>query len=513
MGFPVESYGILQLNNRKDIAEATLSSATPITLITAASVLICPCFAIEPERPRASQAAPVANSSAKEPSADTREATPSEEARREAFARVREIYGSDLAAANTPTRKSDLAVELSRQADETTNPIDKWVLLTESLRLATDAGDAATAIPLIERIGAEYAVDRCATRLEALSRLVPKATSGQAAEVARHCLDFAWEREAASDTELAGRAVLLASAAAKKAKNSDLMAEVSRLAQKQKERQKVDKEIQPLLSKLAESPDDADLCLELGELLCFRASRWAEGLPLLQKGSDRQLAAIARLELSPPESPADHVRVGDAWWEWAESQRGATRTAAQAVAARHYSSALNQAEGLERARLEKRINAVAAISGGTGETAPLAMLPEVEVVGALNGVSKNGTFNGKAFTCGGKKFPASIFTHPSDNATAKIAFRPPAGVRRIRGHAGVFSIDGTPAGQQPGSPIVMSVVADGEVVWTSPQFTKRDQSVAFDVELRGCARLELHTTSQGSANTSWGAWLDPVLVK
>lgn len=495
------------------IAEVSLNRFTLIAVITAASSLVCPCFAIEPGSRLASQAAPVGNTNAKQRSSDTRAAVPSEEARREAIARVREIYGSDLTAANTPPRKSDLAVELSRQADETANPVDKWVLLTESLRLATDAGDVATAFPLIDRIGSEYAVDRGAARLEALSRLIPKVAPAQAAQVARYCLDFAWEREAAADSELAGRAALLANAAAKKSKNSDLVAEVSRLAQKQKERQKADKEIQPLLSKLAGSPDDADLCLEAGELLCFRASRWAEGLPLLQKGSDRQLAVIARLELAPQEAPADHVRVGDAWWEWAESQRGPKKTVGQAVATRHYSAALNQAEGLERARLEKRINAAAAGSGGTGETSPLAMLPEVEVVGASNGVSKNGTFNGKSFTCGGKKFPASIFTHPSDNATAKIAFRPPAGVRRLRGHAGVFSIDGIPAGQQPGSPVVMSVVADGEVVWTSPQFTKRDQSVAFDVELRGCSRLELRTTSLGACNTSWGAWLDPVLVK
>jgi hypothetical protein len=446
-------------------------------------------------------------------STPTRSPVPSKEASESSYTKVKEIYGSELAAATSPKSKSALARQFAGQADATDDTADRWVLLSEALRLATDAGDAATAIPLIDRIPAEYAVEARASRLEALSRLVAKVVPAETADVARRCLDIAREISASDARDLATRADSLATAAAKKSRNADLVAEALRLSAKHKERQKIDKELQSILTKLNAAPDDPELRLEAGQLLFFRAGRWKEGLPLLEKGSDPQLAAIARLELAAQPSSEDHVRLGDAWWEWAEPQKSAVKVAAQMAAVRHYSSALPETDGLEKARLEKRLNTAAATSGGTGEAAPLALLPEIDVVGAQNGMSKNGTFNGKPFTCRGKKYPTAVFTHPSDKGTAKISFRVPAGVRRLRGTAGIFSLDGTPPAQQPGSPIVMSIVADGEVLWTSPQLTAREQSVAFDVDIAGCVRLELHTTSVGAANTSWGAWLDPVLVK
>lgn len=271
---------------------------------------------------------------------DTRLAMPSEAARREAIARVHEIYREEFSGAATAMRRRELAVDLVSQADSTENPADRWALLVEALRLASDAGDATTAISLMERFSAEYVVDRASTRLEALSRLLPKVAPAQIEELRRYCLDLAQELDSAENSELSARALALASAAVKKTKNTDLLAEASRMALKQRERQKIDKEIKPLLAKLAATPDDAELCLEVGQLLCFRAGRWPEGLELLVKGSDRRLASIARLELAAPQASAEHVRLGGAWWDWSEIQKASTKAAAQSVAARHYSSAV-----------------------------------------------------------------------------------------------------------------------------------------------------------------------------
>jgi hypothetical protein len=478
------------------------------------SLLLCSQLAgAQSNRPMMEQATQPSPDPATAKPLDKRTPVPTATARAESLARVKDIYAGDFATAGTAARKSEFAGQLAAQADATKDPADRWALLTEALRLATDAGDAATAIPLIDRIPTEYAVERDESRLEALARLAARIAPSQSADLARRCLDLARELEKSADPEHVTRALTLAAAAAKKARNNDLAAEAARLSARQKDRQKVDKELEPILAKLASNPNDAELCLEAGRLLCFRAGRWDEGLPILQKGADKQLSTIAQMELTTPKSAADHLRAGDAWWDWADAQKPVAKTAAQAAAVRHYAAALAEVEGLDRARLEKRINAAVAASGGTGETLPLAAVPSVEVVGAENGMSKDGTFNGKPFTCRGKKHPSSIFTHPTDNATATIAFRLPAGVRRVRGAAGVFSLTDTPPTQQPGSPIVMRILADGEVLWTSRQLTQRDQSVPFDVELRGCTKLELHTTSQGSANTSWGAWLDPLLVK
>ena len=480
-------------------------------LVVAAVVALLPWHAYaDPDRPPVGQAQAISPAST---NPDMRKPIPPEELRQASLVRIREIFADDYASATLPAQKRELAIRLLRQADETKDSSDRWVLLAEALRLATDVGDVATATTLIDRIPTEYAVERNASRLEWLSRLAAKVAPAQAIDLARKCLDFARSLDDAENQEQAAKAIVLGSALAKKAKDIATIAEAQRLSAKQKERQKVSKELEPILFKLASDPNASDVNLEAGKLLCLRAGRWAEGLPLLKKGSDPQLARIADMELAPPSSARDRVQAGDAWWDWAESQKGVFKSAAQAVAAKHYSTALPSTEGLDRARLEKRINTTAAVGGGTGETIVLALLREIEVTGVANGFSKNGTFNGQPFMCRGSKYPSAIFTHPSDKSTAKIVFRIPAGARRLRGIAGVFSLDNTPAGQQPGSPIVMAAVADGEVVWNSPQFTRRDQLVAFDLDIRGVVQLELHTTSIGAATTSWGAWLDPVLVK
>ncbi len=447
------------------------------------------------------------------PPADKRAPVPDQAARNAALAKVKEIYADDFAGAGSPSRKSELAAQLATQADATKDNTDRWVLLVEALRLATDAGDTATALPLIDRIPFEYAVERDASRLEALSKLATKVSAAQSSELSRRCLDLAQELDERANTDVAARILAIARAAAQKARNADLAAEAARLTAKQKERQKVEKDLEPLLEKLATNPDDADLCLEVGQILCFRAGRWVQGLKILQTGSDPTLSKLARAELSSPTTTLDLIRLGDGWWDWAESQKAPVKLVAQTAAVRHYTTALAGVEGLDRARLEKRIQSAVAASGGTGELMPLVKVPSIEIANAENGNTKDGTFLGKAFTCGGKKYPVSVFTHPPDQSTAKISFRVPAGVRRLRGAAGVFSLPDTPPAQQPGSPVVMRILADGEVVWTSPQLTKRDQSAPFDVVLRGTVRLELQTTSLGSASGSWAAWLDPMLVK
>ena len=388
-------------------------------LVVAAVVALLPWHAYaDPDRPPVGQAQAISPAST---NPDMRKPIPPEELRQASLVRIREIFADDYASATLPAQKRELAIRLLRQADETKDSSDRWVLLAEALRLATDVGDVATATTLIDRIPTEYAVERNASRLEWLSRLAAKVAPAQATDLARKCLDFARSLDDAENQEQAAKAIVLGSALAKKAKDIATIAEAQRLSAKQKERQKVSKELEPILFKLASDPNASDVNLEAGKLLCLRAGRWAEGLPLLKKGSDPQLARIADMELAPPSSARDRVQAGDAW--------------------------------------------------------------------------------------------SAIFTHPSDKSTAKIVFRIPAGARRLRGIAGVFSLDNTPAGQQPGSPIVMAAVADGEVVWNSPQFTRRDQLVAFDLDIRGVVQLELHTTSIGAATTSWGAWLDPVLVK
>lgn len=450
---------------------------------------------------------------AKPQPADTRTPAPSPEARRASLARVKEIFADDYAAAGLPAKKAEFAKRLADQAIQTQDAADRWALLTESLRMATDSGDVATALPLIDRIPTEFAVERHASRLDALTRLGTKAAGPAHDEVAAAVLDLARDADKAGDEEVAAKAITLASGIARKTKNTGLLADATRLQQKSKERQKVAKELAPLLEKVAASPADPEANLEAGRALCLKAERWDEGLPLLAKGSDAALARLAAAERSNPTAPADLIRLADGWWDWADGQKPPWKLPAQTRAASTYGRVVNDLQGLDKARVEKRIASVAAAGGGTGQTMFLADLQEADVKGVVNNFfSKNGTL-GRPFEVGGRQYPKAVMALPDSHASSIVGYRLPAGVVRVRGRVGVFTPEHAKPNDQPAAPLGFQVVADGDVVWSSPPLKKRDDTATFDVAIRNAAKLELRTICTGHNNNGWGAWLDPEIVK
>ena len=438
---------------------------------------------------------------------------PDDGAGRKSLERVRDIFSGDYAAATTTQKKSDLAKRLAEQVAATDDPVDRWTLLSEALRLATDGGDAATALPIIDRIPSEFEVERNASRLEALSRLAGKSTPVNAGDVGEAVLNVARDAEKAGNDDLAAKAITLGISLARKAKNADVLADATRLQQLAKERQRLGRELDPLLKKLADDPGNPELNLDAGRLLCLKADRWNEGLPLLAKGSDAALVRLARNEAREPTSANNVIMLADGWWDWAEGQKAPWKLLAQSHAAELYGRVANDLQGLDRARVEKRISQVAAAGGGTGETTFLADIPEAEVKGVTNNYfSKNGTL-GTSFTVSGKQFPKAIMALPDANSTSTVAYRLPAGVVRARGRVGIFTPPHAKPADQPAAPLAFQLVADGEVAWSSPPLKKRDDTAAFDVAIRNASKLELRTICTGHNNNGWGAWLDPEIVK
>ena len=445
---------------------------------------------------------------------DTRILMPSEEALLGSKGRVKHVFADDYTTASTPSKKIALAKRFVDHAASTNDFADRWILLSEGLRLATEVGDTALALQLIDRIPAEFAVDRFGWRFEALGRLVRKAVSPASnEEVAAACLALACEADEAGEDQIVAKATSLAASIARTTKNAGLVADAARLQQKSKERQKILKELEPLLAKVQQSPADPEVNFEAGRALCLKGGRWSEGLPLLAKGSDPILARIAAAEITGPTAATEIIRMADGWWDWAEGQKPPWKLAAQTRAVFLYSRVMNDIEGLNKARVENRMGRVAAAGGGTGQTMFLADLQEAEVKGVVNNFfSKNGTL-GTAFTVSGKPCPNSIMALPDSNATSVVTYRLPAGVVRARGRVGIFTPSHAKPTDQPAAPIAFQLVADGEVVWSSLPLKKRDDTATFDVAIRNAATLQLRTTCTGHSNNNWAAWLDPVIVK
>lgn len=287
---------------------------------------------------------------------------------------MREVFADEFAAASTPDAKTALAGQLTAEADRSQNTTERWALRSEALRLVSEAGDVPAALSLIETLAAEFEAIGPGEELDAMLTLATKAPLNQLSPVLRGILEKAREVIDTGDEQSVGKALITVAGLARKAKDQALIAEVLELQAAARERAKERKLVQSMEEKLANSPNDPVVCLEVGKFFCFKLQDWKRGLPALAKGKDEGLAALARRDLESEGKPAAARVSGDEWWDWAEGQPAATRDAARLRAAKLYEAVVDTSSGLDKTKLEKRI-ATALTNDGGRAAAARASLP------------------------------------------------------------------------------------------------------------------------------------------
>jgi hypothetical protein len=424
---------------------------------------------------------------------------------------VRELFREDYAKASTPEKKVSLSKELRSQANKTSSATERWVLLNEAARLAGEAGDLDTVIEALKETTDLFAVDRLELEAEAFTKLAAKASLQGSERLAQATFRLAREATGEKQAALAQRCLNLASALAKKSRNASMAAEIARFQQAQREEEKAARELATLEAKLSDRPHDPDVCLEVGRYLCFNANDWKRGLPLLANGSDELLAKLANAEAAASQKPAAVAALGDSWWEWAGEQKGAAKTAGLRRAAEFYATILEQAQGLNRVRLEKRIHEALADSAARSKRIALADLDVASSGDIFGGFRNDGTIAGVAYACGGKPWPKGLCGHVTDKPgqPSSMVYRVPKGARRLVGSVGVVTpspVVGT--ADQPYADQLFEIFLDGKSVWKSPPLAKRDETAEFDVLVHNAQMVELQVRSVSAAR-AWAAWLNP----
>lgn len=135
----------------------------------------------------------------------------SDEAAEQSLSRLREVFSDEFALSTTPRKEGNLANRLAAQVAMTEDPIDRWMLLSEALLLATDAGDAGIALPITERIPFYVDLERNGRRLKRLLRIAGKSTPAATREVGEAALELARDADEAGDHAVATKAITLAS--------------------------------------------------------------------------------------------------------------------------------------------------------------------------------------------------------------------------------------------------------------------------------------------------------------
>jgi len=206
---------------------------------------------------------------------------------------VKETFKEDYAKTK-PADKLALAKKLMAQAEEARDDLAaKHVLLREASTLAAQAGDLDASLAAVKKLSAAFAMDVAPLKKSVLAIV---------SAVAR-------------DPELSNATSAM----------------------------------QTLLGK----PDNPAANLTAGKYFCFAKGEWETGLPLLAKGSDPALKALAEKELARPEGGEAQAALAEGWCKLAESARGRQKSSISGHAIAWYEQALPALEALSKTKAEK----------------------------------------------------------------------------------------------------------------------------------------------------------------
>jgi WD40 repeat protein len=220
-----------------------------------------------------------------------------------------------------------LAGDFLNKAAESKDPAERYVLLREARDLAVLAARAPLVVRAVDELHRYFTLSESALdmKLESLEEFKP-ASNGPLDNqyLAEAALSLTDEAVGADNYEAANRLMKLAGSAAQ-AKGSPPSLK-SRVTAREREIKVLVKEyegVKAAVAKLKEQPDDAEANLAVGKYICLWKGDWAKGLPLMAKGDDEKLQALAKKEMERPSEPLAQIALAEDWRKLAEdSKRG-----------------------------------------------------------------------------------------------------------------------------------------------------------------------------------------------
>lgn len=290
-----------------------------------------------------------------EPEGPQKLSIPSNAERAAARKRIDAIYPVDQA--DSMPAKAEMAGRLMQTARDTRDDaVAKFVLWNMARELAAAAGDIHTALAAIAELDAQFAIDadavRFATFRDAAGATVPpaakRATISAGLEMIDRLVADNRYREAAALAEL-----LL-----KPARKTDDRGLLSAVLQRRRSIEDLHDQFQhaeAAFDALRQDPEDAEANLVAGKFAAFVKGDWKTGLPLLARGSDRQLRAAASAELDDAAQPQEMLRIADTWWQEADRQSHPAAGELRWRAKSWYRKALPSLDGVDSARVRQRL--------------------------------------------------------------------------------------------------------------------------------------------------------------
>ena len=461
----------------------------------------------------------------------TRVPIPDMAARKKVLAELKDVLKTDYAHAKTPETQIDLARRLAGLAEQDVgrNPARGYVEASQALEFAVRQCDVELASQLVNGFDHHFAVDGWKLKATTLGQLAHTARTNEArARLAKAALDLV-DRAIADDrfdvaVELATTGSFL-SAQLKDIAVRDLAHSLSERARRV---QKGAQDLQAARDALLVKPNDPAANLAVGKFECFLKQDWNRGLPLLVRGSDADLEALAKQELSAPANATDRLKLADAWWDLA-NKRGADKRAAdpsttagkddlavkslRARAAYWYQRAAAGLSGLDLAKAQKRATETEPATADTIalEAVYLDDMHEQAVNvghGHLGKHGETGYIHPDHVKVRGVAPQHALSLHPPNSGSATVSYDLAGKYHSFSGIAAIMDDS-----QQMQAAVTFRIFGDDKLLWSSRPLRHGGEFQECAVRLIGIRTLKLEIACSGNSTGAYAVWVNPMLTK
>jgi hypothetical protein len=281
---------------------------------------------------------------------------------------VRQIYQKEFAdrTAAGMTRLMGLLAAQAGKSDG--DPAERFVLLRDVRELAIAAGNMSQAMGAVDSLDQLFQIDGPEMRIAVFTAVLPKLKGPELESGSDQGLGLLERLMDTSETAQASRLMPIVQASVHRGTDPVL-----------KQRLKNDELLMSecvrgnaALQRLKDAPDDPAANLAAGQYRCLVMGDWEKGLPLLAKGSDARLKALALLETSNPSDSAKQLQLANDWFDFSEKQTPLLKTKARQHAGQWYRACVPQLTGLSQVMAQKRLGEL-----GVAEPAPARPNPTI----------------------------------------------------------------------------------------------------------------------------------------
>lgn len=288
---------------------------------------------------------------------------PGAEEQKKTLATVKQLFPDEYTAAKNSSTKLELGQKLLDTARSTKDdPVALYVLLSEALNYAAEAGNAGTAMPALTMLEESFNLDSISLSVDVFTKLQKGARQNAEHKAIlteiRQPIAAAVEADRYADAD---KLLKIALASARALKDSATIKEVTASGKMLREAQATYDKVKPARDKLTKEPDDPAANAEWGLYLCLVKNNFAAGLPLLAKGSNAKYQAAAKLDLAQPEDGKGQIAVGDQWYALSDDASPTEQALLRLRAESWYRQGVSDLSGLEKTRVEKRIREIGVI--------------------------------------------------------------------------------------------------------------------------------------------------------